>query len=275
MSDNSESQSNKQSDKSITKHDFYFEIPLYEITKESSLNENIFEGEVDAYSALNAIDTTYTITRVGISDYTSSNLYHSGLFVIMLTCKRRSNDKLYYVIFRGTLGNDSVAYMKVGQLPSLADLQFAEIGKKYDKFLSREDLQEFKRAIGLAAHGVGAGSFVYLRRVFEKLIFGTFEKYSSELSMKKTDFIKKHMEEKIEVLKNHLPSQLLAMKSVYGILSKGVHELTEQECLEYFNILKLSIELILEQQIENEIKEQRDKEVKRQIQEITKKIQHS
>jgi hypothetical protein len=55
---------------------------------------------------------------------------------------------------------------------------------------------------------------------------------------------------------------------MYKILSKGVHELTEQECLAYFPVLKIAIELILEQKIEVALKEQRDKDVQAQLSKI-------
>jgi hypothetical protein len=58
--------------------------------------------------------------------------------------------------------------MKIGQYPSLADLQGVEI-KKYRKTLGDAKYAEFNRAIGLSAHGVGIGAFVYLRRIFESL----------------------------------------------------------------------------------------------------------
>ena len=80
------------------------------------------------------------------------------------------------------------------------------------------------------------------------------------------------MVDKVELLKNYLPNQLLEMKNVYKVLSKGVHELSEQECLKYFPALKLSIELILEQKIEMEAKRKQDEEVKRQLEEINKEI---
>lgn len=162
----------------------------------------------------------------------------------------------------------------LGQFPSLADIQFAEIGKKYDKFLSHEALQEFKRAIGLAANGVGVGSFVYLRRIFENLIYKAYDENKQGLGITKEEFSKKRMEDKVNLLKQFLPGQLIEMKSIYYVLSKGVHELSEQECLKHFPALKLSIELILEQKIEMEIKTKRDEEVKRQIENISREIDH-
>jgi hypothetical protein len=63
----------------------------------------------------------------------------------------------------------SASLTKFGQLPSVADLATSEIDQ-YRKFVSKDDLVELKRAVGLAAHGVGIGSFVYLRRIFERLV---------------------------------------------------------------------------------------------------------
>ena len=37
---------------------------------------------------------------------------------------------------------------------------------------------------------------------------------------------------------------------MYGILSKGLHELSEQECLEAFPVMRVGIELILDEKIE-------------------------
>ena len=62
------------------------------------------------------------------------------------------------------------------------------------------------------------------------------------------------------------------MKPLYGVLSQGVHELTEDECLSYFPVLKLSIELILDRKIEEEAKSKRAKDVKAQLQEVRSRI---
>lgn len=65
--------------------------------------------------------------------------------------------------------------MKVGQFPPLADLT-REDTKKYRKILSKDDYSDLNRAIGLNSHGVGAGSLIYLRRVFENLIKKAYDK---------------------------------------------------------------------------------------------------
>ena len=56
------------------------------------------------------------------------------------------------------------------------------------------------------------------------------------------------------------------------VLSKGVHELSEQDCLRYFPAIKLSIELILEQKIEEEKEQKRDAEVKQELETINREL---
>lgn len=256
---------NNESKSYVSKHQFYFDIPLYEAIKLDEIESSFAEGSVDGYNAISGFDTTYDITTnsLGIHYYTNYNYF----FLVTLTCKRNDRDKLRFFIYQ-----NGGFVVKLGQYPSLADIQFAEIGKKYDNVLSKDALFEFKRGIGLAAHGVGAGSFIYLRRIFEKLIDETFQNNKSFLGIAKEEFIYKKMEDKVQLLKDYLPSQLIEMKSVYSILSKGVHELSENECLTYFEPLKLSIELILDQKIEIYLKRRRDKKMKEEIQNIRKKL---
>lgn len=241
----------------ISAHQFYFETPLYSPILISDIEE-IFEGEVDAHSVKYGSDTTYLIDQRTMDDGQQNRFVN--FYKIRLLNKRKADDKLYFFVLVG-----SVAVIKVGQYPSLADLQLKQIDKKYKDQLNKVEIKEFKKAIGLAAHGEGAGSFVHLRRVFEGLIKESFMKHKSELAMTEQEFLGRRMVEKVEVLQNYLPSELLQMKEAYTILSQGVHELSEDECKEYFPILKLSIELILDEKIEAEAKEQRSQAVKRQL----------
>ena len=65
------------------------------------------------------------------------------------------------------------------------------------------------------------------------------------------------MEEKIKLVAPYLPTLLLETKQIYGVLSKGVHVLEEQECLSSFSNAKLVIELILDEHLLQLEKEQR------------------
>lgn len=257
----------------ISKHGFYFETPLYKRIPLENIEDNLFSGDVDAYSNVLQDNTTYSIDFEWFDNWEkweSPSHKKIGYAEVTLTCKRKSNDVLRFLVYRDTTNTGFVE--KVGQDPSMADLQFSHLQKKYDKVLEDKYLKEFKRAVGLASHGIGVGSFVYLRRIFENLISQTFEVNKKELSVNGEVFKTKRMEEKIDLLKSFLPSQLIKMKGIYGILSKGIHELDDEICLTYFSPLKLSIELILDQKIEEKKKYDRDELVDKQIKDIQQKI---
>ena len=73
------------------------------------------------------------------------------------------------------------------------------------------------------------------------------------------------MAEKVTFLKGHLPSFLVKNSKIYSILSVGLHELTEEECLAFFSVLRQSTVVILE---EDKIKREeldRQKELEKAI----------
>jgi len=149
----------------------------------------------------------------------------------------------YYLVLKGS--ND---FRKAGQFPSVADFQIPQ-AEKYRKILGDEQYREFTKGIGIAAHGVGIGSFVYLRRIFENLIEEAHELASKDTGFDEGLYKNARMDEKIEILKDHLPEFLVESKILYSILSKGIHELTEEECLQYFDTVKIGIEQILKEKI--------------------------
>ena len=76
-----------------------------------------------------------------------------------IKCARNDDHRIayYFFIIKSIV-------LKIGQHPSLADISNDE-ASAYRAILGKPDAAEFHKAIGLAAHGVGVGSFVYLRRV--------------------------------------------------------------------------------------------------------------
>ena len=162
----------------------------------------------------------------------------------MYQCSRNNNHQ-YFIYYLKTKEN----LLKIGQWPSTADFQIPQAGK-YRKILGEEQYKEFTRAIGLSSHGVGIGSFVYLRRVFENLIDEASTKAQSEDKQFSTDeYLKAKMDEKIKMVKGYLPELLVENRNLYVILSKGIHDLSEDECLKYFDTVKIGIEQILDEKI--------------------------
>lgn len=245
--------------------DFLLQCPLYDEYEVSEGCEELFKiynqagdlgiVKIDGYCPYCQKSTTYAVSPIReVADNK-----------IILSDKRHIFDNLYircarsgahFIVFNLHIHKSKIK--KIGQWPSLADIANDE-SKRYRSVLSRVDGAEFHRAIGLASHGVGIGAFVYLRRIFERLIHQAFRDHQQVEGWSDTDFTSKRMEDKIELLKGHLPQFLVEQKRIYSILSVGIHELDEKECLGFFEALKHSIIIILEDhKRQKEERERRD-----------------
>ncbi len=226
-------------------YNFYFELPLYtevEITLEQVANFHqlvSFNDKIDGYNPRIKEKTTF---RVSISYHFGRDkidpTYFDKTTKATLNCLRSGQEfEFYFHTFRK--GDEGNYFMhKIGQVPSIADLHISQI-RSYDRVLPKDKLREFTKAVGLAANGVGIGSFVYLRRIFEFLIEDAHKRAMKEDSWSEENYARSRVVERIDLLKRELPEFLVEHKELYGILSKGVHELDEKECLNYFVPIKL------------------------------------
>lgn len=267
-------------------YNFVFELPLY---TEVEINDNNkdellrlldFRGKVDAYNPMLKQESTFQVSPPLNYNSRAFDLFNSeGFHEFKLTCVRNNYQINVFALLFNSRDDDDEEYeddlkytfVKIGQFPSIADLHISKV-KNYDKVLSKEKIREMTRAIGLAANGVGIGSYVYLRRIFEHLIEEAHLLAKTEPEWKEIIFLQSRMTDKINLLKKYLPDFLVANKNMYGILSLGIHELTEQQCLSYFEALKVGIELILDEKVEKQIKENKLKEAQAKIQQIEENI---
>ncbi|XOB42415.1 MAG: short-chain dehydrogenase [Candidatus Nealsonbacteria bacterium] len=249
--------------------EFHLEMPLYKkiIITDSNLDEIAkllnFSGTIDAYCIYCGKESVFestsnpgwvtTLKKKSVESYDASSY----------ACTRNPNHEYisYFRVYNSVI-------QKVGQFPSVADLQIPQI-QKYRKLLGDEKYKEFTRAIGLVAHGVGIGSFVYLRRIFEGLIEETHSMASQKTGFNEERYKLGRIEEKILILKDFLPVFLVENRSIYNILSKGIHELSEGECLKYFNPIRVGIELILDEKIRELDRKKKEKEASKTIGKIT------
>jgi hypothetical protein len=155
--------------------------------------------------------------------------------------------------------------------PSLADLQ-EPLNRNAATVLGEQGRREFNRAVGLFAHDIGIGAFVYLRRIFENLINAAANEAIKQGQIKAEDFYGSRMDEKIVMLRADLPQFLVDNREWYGIVSKGIHELTEEECKEYFPVVRNGIEIILAQKAETLERRARERETAAAIDRINEKI---
>lgn len=256
--------------------ELHLEIPLYKGIAVTEINlEQIFEllcfsGTIDAYCIYcqkesvfqNSIGPSWDFSRFKYHLETESESYVETSYV----CTRNSAHE--YLIYFRLCGS---IIQKVGQFPSVADLQIPQI-QKYRKLLGNGKYREFTRAIGLAAHGIGIGSFVYLRRVFEGLIEQAHSAASQLQGFDEKKYGLSRIEDKILLLKDFLPKFLVKHRSIYSILSKGIHELGEEECLECFNPVKVGIELILDQKIKEIERKKKERKASQTINKIVGKL---
>lgn len=232
----------------------------------------LYEGHLDCYcleckqSSVFKSDVGSRFDEPPFSFFTNSkNIITEREF----TCSREKTHKL---IFYFRFHNRTVT--KIGQNPSLADLATYDI-RKYIKVLGQERYAEFSKAVGLISHGVGIGSFVYLRRIIEQLIEEAHKTKVNSTGWDEEKYKKCRTSEKIEMLKDSLPDVFVENKPVYPILSKGIHDLEEQECLDAFDVIRGCIELILDEKIEELQRNKKAKTVKEGISKLAKKIKET
>jgi hypothetical protein len=237
----------------MTAQEYYLDLPLYSpinIDTNDQLKALIYSIKVAdfvGYNPVDKIETTFMLEYNTLYDqiFQKQTMY----LECVLTCRRSGQKFYFFSLWDGT----SKRITKIGQNPSLADFHISQV-KQYDKLLKKQDLREFTKAIGLAANGVGIGSFVYLRRIFEHLIDESVDQMKTVGGFDEEDFNRMRMAERIDYLKDYLPEFLVAHKEIYGILSVGIHELTEEVCLSHFDVVKTGIEFILDEKLEKATK---------------------
>jgi hypothetical protein len=258
---------------------FVIDLPLYQPVKlvrgthDEILTRLSRSGtQLDVHCPICKKDRPYVFQ--GRQDYVNPSVlqqsqidffYSNRYWVTVLHC---SWNPAHAISIWWRLENESLE--KIGQTPSLADLALP-LASKYSKLLEGPMRNELHKAIGLAAHGVGIGSFVYLRRVFEQML----DKHQIELAAKgtKIDGYKDlHVDQKIRALKAVLPPFLVSNSAIYGILSKGIHELSEDECLEAFPAIKSGIILILEQDFQDQERQRIEEEAAKSITALASKL---
>ena len=296
----------KQSDKEIpTTSAFFLEVGLYELFKVPESNsEKVYDiiycdKPIDTYCNLCNQNSTFqpvdnypgfdsnqsnsqmqkprfAENQYKINTVRATTKWGESLIEKRFKCARDSSHTIKYIIryeakkdpnFVGT----NIYVEKIGQHPSIADLASAEL-TKYRSILEEKQFNEFRKGVGLFSHGIGIGAFVYLRRIVEDIIEEGHLVASKSEGWEDGDYQGKRIGEKISALADYLPNTLVQNKAIYGILSKGIHELTEDECKSYFPAIRLAIELILDEKIEKSEKLKKEKEIKDTIGKITNEM---
>ncbi|MFX1501707.1 MAG: hypothetical protein ACFFDH_12145 [Promethearchaeota archaeon] len=145
---------------------------------------------------------------------------------------------------------------KVGQYPPW-DIG---ISKDLKSFLGKGD-KIYKNGKICESQGYGIGAFAYYRRVIEEVIIELLDSISkivNEEDSEKFNLLlkdakrSKNASKKIELVKDLLPNSLKLngfnpLKTLYDTLSEGIHENSDDKCLEYSKLIRCCLEYLIYQ----------------------------
>lgn len=192
---------------------------------------------------MSRVRTTTTTNRVEV-------FFREALADVTFHCARESYHTLRIIFSIAKDNENGYTITKIGQLPSKFDLVSADL-RKYGK-QSPTDSKELHAAAMCDSAGFHVAAFAYLRRVFERRLEIAHEATKKDPGWNESSYDPKQMrmEDRIAALRNHLPDFLVENRKIYSILSKGIHELTEEECSEAFSTIQVGITLILDEELE-------------------------
>ncbi len=199
----------------------------------------------DAYCTTCKRETTFRVASREVPNRGTTLRHGVGtvppsLLAVNAVCQRD------YSVYSYIMRFDNGKVTKVGQFPSMADLAFGEL-RTIDRSLKDVDRQELGKALGLHAHDTAIGAFVYLRRVFERMVQRAHDRQATAGNAVE-GFDRMRMEDRIAALRDELPERVVQNSAIFSVLSLGIHELTEEQCNQYFAVLKAVLFQMLEQE---------------------------
>lgn len=245
----------------------YRAIRLYNSDWTQLRDFEFYDGHIDCYCVkCKGLSVFKTSNDLNHPDFVSARDLQDHNFSFQFICSRNSGHQMWF-FFR----LESEILQKVGQWPSLGDLHIKELDK-YTTVINDDDRTEFARAIGLAAHDVGIGSFVYLRRIFERRIEAARAAAAKESAWDQAAYEKSRVSERIKLLSKFLPDTLVKNAGIYSILSLGVHELSEEDCRANFDTLRVGIELIFDDMLREKEKAEKSAVLEKAVQAMQSKL---
>ena len=216
-------------------------------------------NSLDLYCLSCKAEKTFVFSLVdGASGYgrilSNSRIYE---YILAITYKCPTCNKK--VVFVLVFDNDKL--IKIGQYPSLIDVSRNEINKyKKIKLIDEDYFEELKKAEVCACESYYVASFLYLRRVFENLITNIYEDNKEEIEAEREIFSNKTLEDKLKILKPFLAIENEVYKTLYKLLSEGLHNLPEDQCEQNYELLKfILLDILEEQESKKRKKENRSK----------------
>ncbi|MCB9801655.1 MAG: hypothetical protein H6774_01055 [Pseudomonadales bacterium] len=208
-------------------------------------NNNYWEVHASNQSTARNTDVWGSTFRVKYI-CSSCNSYEFKFFLEFIKTGKSKSDE-----------NNYIGYVwKIGQTPPWE----IDIDQNLAKALS-EDAGLYKKGLVCESQSYGIGSYAYFRRITENVIDELLNsitdlldeedkaRYQAALEkVKKT----RVTEEKIELVQDLLPSSLQPdgfnpLKALHSALSDGIHDKTDEECLDLAETIKAILTYLLEE----------------------------
>ncbi len=220
--------------------DFLETAPLYSwktFSQPEKPRNNIYINEVEEFCE--------TCSQVKpfqnkISYGGDGGIMYSGHSAYSFTCVSCDDEKHTFWVQR-LVTERNIKLQKVGQLPR----KKLERDSKLQKFF-KSDADYYEKALISLNNGYGIAAFAYFRRIVESNILSLLDLLASDVDPKdKTSpfksaidqlRIESPMSDKIKIANNALPEYLKPdglnpLGKIYGLLSEGVHSLSDEQCL--------------------------------------------
>jgi hypothetical protein len=239
--------------------DICMNLPLYRIIAKGERAQAFAEELTDAVFQLDAycvqcqretpfkkwvlkipdtkVPPTLVSTRTPMPRKTPASMFQH---ITAVCCRCGKHYFFYFGAYR-----DGIA--KVGQVPSPADIASPDT-LRFRGELPELDLRELEHATRMFSLGIGVAAFVYLRRIFERLLDRHHQAFVSANGAIE-GYERMTWEDRVLALRTVLPVEVVENRRVYSILSLGIHELNEDECLAYYPVMRAAIIDILEQDL--------------------------
>lgn len=247
--------------------EFLLETPTYKLFQNDNISDLMnFDETLDFYciecekqSIFNRSDDTPSQIMARLP---SGGRYYSPkkddvlFFSMKYKCSRFEKHKAVFY-FR----TDENSVCKIGEYPSKVSI-FLEDIQEYKKLLGKEQMS-LQLAQELYSQDIGAGSFVYLRRIFENVVLELVatRKYKNveNWTFQEWKKSKGRMEDRLRDIADELPD-FINHNELFNVLSVGVHSFDEETCLKHFPTVKRAIIEILDIEI-LEAKKEKNREI--------------
>lgn len=204
--------------------------------------ETTFERSKYYNEIKSQINSKIFLQAGGISDVEVQYMFNTnskGMYKLYIQeyecCVDRSHKK-YNIYYKC---EDKI--IKIGQYPSEADNGGDEYLAKVKMICNNKEAKEIvkyiKTAFIMESYGYGIASLLYMRRAFEHLIAiseGKNRNDNTGITMK--DRIKNNQ---------YLPEVIKNNAKVYNIISEGIHNQTEEECMDLFKVIKVGVMILI------------------------------